>query len=95
VPRQDAREPPERVGLREQRRLPLRHGDGDPPLGKQVVALALIAMMVGVQHPLEVTHAGLGQVVEDAARTEVDQEPPVAVLEEVDVAGVPVPVRTG
>jgi hypothetical protein len=58
-----------------------------------MVPLALIAVMVRVQHPLDLADSGLPEVLEDAARTEVDQEPAVTPDQEVDVAGVAVPVE--
>ena len=89
----DALEPPERVGLGEERCLPLGYRDRDAPCGQEMVPLALIAVMVRVQHPLDLADSRLPEVLEDAARAEVDQESAVTPDQEVDVAGIAVPVE--
>ena len=46
-----------------------------------------------MEHPLDLAYARLGEMLEDPARAEVDQEPAVPAHEEIDVAGVAVPVE--
>jgi hypothetical protein len=58
-----------------------------------MVPLALVPVVVRVEHPLDFAHPHLGEVVEDAARAKVDQEPAVPPDEEIDVARVAVPVE--
>ena len=89
----DALEPPEGVGLGEKGGLALGHRDRDAARLEEVVALALVAVVVRVEHPVDLAHAGLGEVLEDPARAEVDQEAPVPPGEEVDVARVLEPVE--
>ena len=55
------------------------------------VALALITMVVRVQHPFDLLHTDLGEVVEYRAAAGVDEQRGLPVLEEEDVAGIAKP----
>ncbi len=62
-----ALESPEGVSLGEEGGFHLGDGDRDTSLGEEVIALALIAMVVGMKHPLDLFDACLSQVIEDVA----------------------------
>ena len=48
-----------------------------------------------MEHPLDLFDAGLGEMVQDPARAEVEEQAALAVFEQVDVAGVWEPVQAG
>ena len=87
-----------RLGLPEcERRLEELPFGGRPrhphaPAGRmrrqQAVPLALLAMVVGVEHPLDRRDADPGEGVEHRAVTEVDDQGDVAISHDVGVAGV-------
>src|SRR2546425_12951815 len=81
---EDAPVAPKILGVGEQVPLMLRHGYGNTALHGFVIALALVAVMVGVKNPVHLTDPHVAQVVEDFARSEVDQHTIRAVAEYVD-----------
>ena len=84
-------QPPERLGLREQCSLARRHRDLRAVLHQPRIALALVAVVMGVEHPLDLLDADLGEMVEDGARPGVDEQAGLAVAQQEDVAGVAEP----
>ena len=78
----------EATGLLEQCPLRLRRGHLGAEGLQPGVALALLAMVMREQHPIDPLHADLAQMVQDAAVAQVDQQGRLAVAEHVDVAGI-------
>ncbi len=87
----DPLHPPEGVGLTEQRRFPLRDRDRGAVLHQARVALALVAVVMRVEDPLDLADPCLVEMLEDSSGPEIDQEAAVAPHEEIDVARVAVP----
>ena len=64
------------------------HAAGGRMAGELGVPLALLAVVVRVEHPLDLFDPKFGQGVEHAAVAQVDQDGRGAVLDHIDVAGV-------
>ena len=79
---------PEQLGLLEE--MAFVPGDRQPGsrLDQPGIAPALVAVVVGVEHPLHLGAADLPQGVQHGAGAGVDQQRRLAVLDDVDVAGV-------
>src|ERR1700761_8406997 len=65
-----------------------RHGDVRTGCPQPRRAPALVAVMVSVENPFEPVDSHLTESFGDRARAGVDDEPAVAIDEEVDVAGI-------
>ena len=79
---------PEVGGFGEQAAFVGGDGDRDVAFDGAEIALALVAMVVSVEDPVHFGDAEVLEMVEDAARSEVDQHRTGAVADDVDVAGV-------
>ena len=86
---------PEILGVGKEVPLVRRHCNGNRALHGPVVALALVAVVVSVQHPVYAGDTESLQVVEDLARPEIDQDRAAAVPDQVDVARVFEHEKTG
>src|SRR5262249_2013177 len=65
-----------------------RDGDLDAAGNREAVALVLIAMKMGMQNPLHLRGPDFAELLENAARSEIDQQRPAVLDQSVDVAGV-------
>src|SRR6266542_2407343 len=83
---------PETLHVVEEVALVLGHGDGDASRDGEMVALRLVAVMVGVQDPVDARDADLSEPVQASAAAKVDEHAAGGVPrveDHVDVAGVP------
>jgi hypothetical protein len=64
------------------------HGDGDIALVRQGIALALVAVVVSVENPVDLTDADIAEVIEYATAAKVYEQSPTAVRDHIDIAGV-------
>ena len=64
------------------------YGDGDAALVGEVIALALVAVMMSVQDLLDLGDAQVGEFVEYGATAEIDEQGFVAVADDIDITGV-------
>ncbi len=71
------------------------HAGSDLGRGQAGRSLALLAMMVREEDPLDAGDADLAEMIEDAAVPKVDQQGRVAVLQDIDIAGVGPEVEVG
>ena len=85
---EDAAVAPELLRVGEQVALVGGHGDGNRSRGGEPVFLALVAVVVGVEDPVGLGDPEVAEMIEDLARTEVDQNGARAVADDVDAGGV-------
>ena len=52
-------------------------------------SLALLAMMIGEEHPLDLLHADLRQMLQHGAIAQIDEQGAAIMLQHINVAGVP------
>ena len=84
----DALVAPEVFGVFEEVALVFRYGDFRTAGAEAVGSPALVAVVVGVEDPVDLADADLGEVVDDCAGTGVDEDGAIAGRDAVDVAGV-------
>jgi hypothetical protein len=84
----DAPVSPEVLGILEELSLVGRNGDRDPPFDCPGIPLALVAVVMGVEDPIDVGDPEIREVIEYGARSEVDEHTPRAVPDHVDIGRV-------
>ena len=82
---------PEGLHPLEQAGLAARHRDLGAVLDETRVTLALVAMVMCMEHPLDALDAELVEVIEDVSAARVDEDGGGPVTDDVDVADVPIP----
>ena len=79
---------PEKLGLLEEMPFVLGHGDLGAMFPEAPGAPTLIAVVMRMEHPLDLPHADFFEVVDDGARPGVDEDAAVTRGNAVDIAGV-------
>src|SRR5262245_31792394 len=69
------------------------YGDRNLSFGCFVVALALVAMMMGMQDPIYLRDAHCPKMIQNLAGAEIDQHATRSVANDVNIAGVVEPVQ--
>ena len=64
------------------------HGEGDIALVRQGIALALVAVVVSMENPVDLTDADIAEVIKYATAAKVYEQSPAAVRDHIDIAGV-------
>src|SRR5581483_5109424 len=77
---------PKVLGICEQMPFMRRNSDRDAALGGAVIALALIAVMMRVQYPIDLADSHIPQVVHHLAGSKVDQNATGAAPDNIDAA---------